>query len=140
MDNRIICISCKIWIRIIIKISPWTENREFVLAPKGESAIYGFDMNTGDLIQLKNLDAYDQIMGRINETYSSGSKHNYLGIELFIKYPSTKSSALRQYKMGLKQRNVKLKGDGVISSIIVYCTDGKIALQLPKKKHENTNF
>jgi hypothetical protein len=108
------------------------ERREIVMAPHKEGAVDGFDLNTGVGVQFKNLKTHDTLMKRINQAYSSGKEHDYLGIELYIKFPSTKSSALIQYNKGLMETNRLLQNDQTISHIILYCTDGKFELQLPK--------
>jgi Domain of unknown function (DUF4157) len=108
------------------------ERREIVMTQHKEPAVDGFDLNTGVLIQLKELEAYNKLMGRINEAYASGKAQDFKGIELYVKFPSTKSSALIQYNKGLKESNRLLQNDQTISHIIVYCSDGKFELQLPK--------
>jgi hypothetical protein len=107
------------------------EKRKIVMAPESEPAIDGFDLETGTVIQLKQLDNPDNLMRNINTAYTKAVNGPYAEMDLYVLTSETMAQAQLRFSKGLKQPSISLKNDGTINKIIVYCTDGQIELIIP---------
>lgn len=110
---------------------------DFILSLKeNEPGIDGFFRSSGNPVQLKTLTSapHNQprnVVSRANTAYKNSINSNWRNLEVHIEaMGTTKSEVLGRWTRPNIQPPVKLKNDGRIKVVRVYCQDGIINLPL----------